>query len=54
MKPVKVGPSVGGMTIVTSGIDDGERVITGGQYKLLKDAPVSIGDKPQPDEGAPS
>ncbi len=54
VKPVKVGPSVGGMTIVTSGIDDGERVVTGGQYKLRKDAPVSIGDKPQPDEGAPS
>ena len=33
-KPIKVGASVGGMTIVTAGLDDGERVVTGGQYKL--------------------
>jgi multidrug efflux system membrane fusion protein len=54
VKPVQVGPSVDGMTIVTSGIDDGERVITGGQYKLRKDAPVSISDKPVSDEGTSS
>jgi multidrug efflux system membrane fusion protein len=46
-KPVKTGASVAGLTIVTSGIDDGERVITGGQYKLRKNSPVSITDKPQ-------
>jgi multidrug efflux system membrane fusion protein len=46
-KPVQVGPSVGGVTVVMSGVDDGERVVTGGQYKLRKDAPVSITDKPQ-------
>jgi membrane fusion protein, multidrug efflux system len=51
-KPVKVGASVGGMTIVASGIDDGQRVVTGGQYKLRKDAPVSISDKPLPENDA--
>ena len=52
-KPVKVGPSVGGMTVVTSGLTDGERVVTGGQYKLRKGTPVSIVDKaPEEDNGA--
>ena len=51
MKPVKVGPSTGGMTVVTSGLSDGERVVTGGQYKLRKGAPVSISDK-TPDDSA--
>src|SRR4051812_5200135 len=51
-KPVQVGPSVGGMTIVTSGIDDGVRVVTGGQYKLRTDAPVALSDKPPPAAGA--
>jgi multidrug efflux system membrane fusion protein len=46
-KPVKTGASVAGLTIVASGIDDGERVIAGGQYKLRKNSPVSITDKPQ-------
>lgn len=48
-KPIQVGPSVGGMTIVTSGLDDGQRVVTGGQYKLRTNAPVSITDKPSND-----
>jgi multidrug efflux system membrane fusion protein len=48
-KPIKVGPSVGGMTIITSGLDDGQRVVTGGQYKLRNNAPVSITDKPSDD-----
>jgi membrane fusion protein, multidrug efflux system len=46
-KSVKTGASVAGLTIVTSGINDGERIITGGQYKLRKNSPVSITDKPQ-------
>jgi membrane fusion protein, multidrug efflux system len=48
-KPIQVGPSVGGMTIITSGLDDGQRVVTGGQYKLRTNAPVSITDKPSDD-----
>lgn len=47
-KPVHSGPSVGDVTIVDAGINAGERVVTGGQYKLKPNAPVSISDKPQP------
>jgi multidrug efflux system membrane fusion protein len=45
-KPVEVGPSVEGMTIVTSGLNDGERVITGGQYKLRTNSPISASSTP--------
>ena len=47
-KPVQTGPAVGDITIVDAGINTGERVVTGGQYKLRPNAPVSISDKPQP------
>jgi len=47
-KPVQTGPSVGDITIVDSGIGDSDRVVTGGQYKLKTNAPVSVTDKPQP------
>lgn len=47
-KPVQTGPSVGDITIVESGIGDSDRVVTGGQYKLKTNAPVSVTDKPQP------
>ena len=49
-KPVKVAQSVEDMTIVTSGINDSERVITGGQYKLRTHSTVSITNKPPTDE----
>ncbi len=51
-KPVKVGQSVGDMTIVTSGVNARDRVITGGQYKLRKDVPISITDKPSEDDAS--
>lgn len=47
-KPVQTGPSVGDITIVEAGIGDRDRVVTGGQYKLKTNAPVSVTDKPQP------
>jgi len=47
-KTVQTGPAVGDITIVDAGINAGERVVTGGQYKLKNNAPVSISDKPQP------
>jgi multidrug efflux system membrane fusion protein len=49
-KPVQTGPSVDGTTIVTSGISDGERVVTGGQFKLRNNATVGITDKPPSSE----
>jgi multidrug efflux system membrane fusion protein len=51
MKPVKVGPSTGGMTVVTSGLKGVERVVTGGQYKLRNGASVSISDAVPDDKG---
>jgi multidrug efflux system membrane fusion protein len=53
-KPVKTGPSVAGMTIVTSGIDENERVVTNGQYKLKNNVAVSITKAPDHDEDEPS
>ncbi|MBX9844951.1 MAG: efflux RND transporter periplasmic adaptor subunit [Xanthobacteraceae bacterium] len=47
-KPVQTGPSVGDITVVEAGIGDSDRVVTGGQYKLKTNAPVSVTDKPQP------
>ncbi|MBX9823869.1 MAG: efflux RND transporter periplasmic adaptor subunit [Xanthobacteraceae bacterium] len=53
-KPVQTGPSVGDITVVESGISGSDHVVTGGQYKLKTNAPVSVTDKPQPadDEGS--
>jgi multidrug efflux system membrane fusion protein len=51
-KPIQVGPSVGGRTIVTSGLDEGQRVVTGGQFKLRNNAPVSITDKLSDDDAS--
>ena len=41
-RPVKLGPASGDQTIVTQGLDPGDRVVTDGQYKLQLDAPVVI------------
>jgi membrane fusion protein, multidrug efflux system len=41
-RPIKVGPTAGDQTIVTSGLYAGDRVVTDGQYKLQRDAPVAV------------
>jgi multidrug efflux system membrane fusion protein len=41
-RPIEVGPSVGDITIVTSGLAEGERVVTNGQFKLKIDSLVSV------------
>jgi multidrug efflux system membrane fusion protein len=41
-RPIKVGPSVGDLTIVTSGVTEGESVVTAGQYKLSIGSQVSV------------
>jgi multidrug efflux system membrane fusion protein len=41
-RPVVVGPSSGDLTIVTSGLAEGDRVVTDGQYKLQVNAPVTV------------
>jgi multidrug efflux system membrane fusion protein len=40
--PIEVGPSNGDVTIVTSGLADGTRVVTDGYYKLQQNSPVTI------------
>ena len=41
-RPIAVGPATGDMTIVTSGIAEGDRVVIDGHYKLQVNAPVTI------------
>jgi multidrug efflux system membrane fusion protein len=40
--PIEVGPTTGDLTIVTSGIEEGARVVTNGYYKLQQNSPVTI------------
>jgi len=40
--PVETSPAAGNLTIVTSGLDGGERIVTDGQYKLQRGVPVTI------------
>jgi multidrug efflux system membrane fusion protein len=42
MRPVVTGPSEGGMTLVESGLKNGEMIVTDGQYRLQVDSPVKI------------
>jgi multidrug efflux system membrane fusion protein len=41
-RSIAMGPSGPAVTVVDSGVEEGDQVITGGQYKLSDDAPVSI------------
>lgn len=47
-RPVKVGPTTGDQTIVTSGLAEGDRVVVNGQYKLREGSRVTAGDQPLP------
>ena len=46
--PIEVGPTTGDLTIVTSGVSDGDRVVTDGQYKLEPNATVTLVPAPAP------
>jgi multidrug efflux system membrane fusion protein len=41
-RPIQTGPTTGNNTIVLSGVEDGDRVVTDGQYKLDTNAPVTV------------
>src|SRR5262244_1767060 len=45
-RPIEVGPAYDKLTIVTSGLSGGERIVTDGQYKLQRSVPVSITSAP--------
>jgi multidrug efflux system membrane fusion protein len=42
VRRIGVGPTTGNLTIVSSGLADGERVVTDGQYKLQPNSPVLV------------
>jgi membrane fusion protein, multidrug efflux system len=42
IRPLKVGPTSNQLTIVESGLEAGERVITDGHYKLRQKIPVTV------------
>ena len=41
-RPIQTGATTGNNTIVLSGVEDGDRVVTDGQYKLETNAPVTL------------
>jgi multidrug efflux system membrane fusion protein len=42
IRPIQLGPTTGDLTVVTSGLKEGERVVTEGQYKLQVNSPVTV------------
>jgi multidrug efflux system membrane fusion protein len=51
-RKIELGPVSGDLTVITSGINDGDRVVRDGQYKLQVDAPVAIITAPKTAENA--
>lgn len=56
LRPVKVGPSSGGLTAILNGVASGDRVVTDGHLRLtpgvkvaLKDSPAQDGRQPKKD-----
>lgn len=45
-RPIQTSTTTGDRTIVTSGVSDGDRVVTDGQYKLQINSPVTITQTP--------
>jgi membrane fusion protein, multidrug efflux system len=41
-RAIETGATSGNLTIVTSGLESGERIVTDGQYKLQRGAPVAV------------
>ena len=48
VRKIEVGPTTGNLTIITSGLADGDRVVTDGQYKLQPNSPVVTTSTPSP------
>lgn len=42
IRPVKTGPTVDGMTVITSGLQPGETVVTDGQLRLVPGAKITL------------
>jgi multidrug efflux system membrane fusion protein len=50
-RPIQISTTTADRTIVTSGVSDGDRVVTDGQYKLQIDSPVTITAPPTAAQG---
>jgi membrane fusion protein, multidrug efflux system len=42
VRRIEIGPTTDNSTIITSGLNEGDRVVTDGQYKLQANAPVTV------------
>jgi multidrug efflux system membrane fusion protein len=42
-RPIEVGPNSGNLTIIATGVSEGDRVVTDGQYKLKRGVAVTFG-----------
>jgi len=42
MRPLKMGATTNDITIVTSGVNEGDRLVIEGQYKLQPDSVVTV------------
>jgi multidrug efflux system membrane fusion protein len=51
-RAIEVGPTTGNLAVIAAGVNDGERVITDGQYKLRSGATVSVNSRQAADGGA--
>jgi len=51
VRQIQVGPATGDLTIVSSGLSEGDRVVTDGQYKLQANSPVTVSTPPAPVAG---
>ncbi|CAM5376609.1 efflux RND transporter periplasmic adaptor subunit [Eoetvoesiella caeni] len=49
--PITTGPTIGDLTVITSGVSDGDRVVADGQYKLKRNAKVRVTSSPSPTSG---
>jgi multidrug efflux system membrane fusion protein len=48
VRQIQVGPTTGNLTIITAGLDEGDRVVTDGQYKLQANSPVAVNNSAPP------
>jgi membrane fusion protein, multidrug efflux system len=53
-RPIEVGSTTDDLTIVASGLSEGERVVTEGHYKLQRDGPVTFTPPQSADAGRPN
>ena len=47
-RSIQSGPTTGDDTIITSGLNEGDRVVVNGQYKLQQNSKVTVNDAPAP------